>query len=182
MKPESISKTEAIYHRYLAEPFGGKATATITAAHVRAFRTAMLSPRPRRSYDTRSGNPKLRMNADGTPQMITLSRSTTKKAYDLLRRILDLAVVDGAIKSNPVHSVPLPRHAGTARTAATTARGAATIAPTDFKALPLTPAQIATVAEYMTKCSVSRSTPWQSRSAPTPDYEPGNCAGSRSAT
>ncbi|BDH56577.1 tyrosine-type recombinase/integrase [Tsukamurella sp. PLM1] len=148
VKPGSIALSEAIYRRYLAEPFGQKATATITAADVRAFRAAMLSPRPRRSFDTRSGNPTPKLNADGTPKrpkMITLSRSTVKKAYDLLRRILDLAVVDGALKANPVHSVPLPRHAGTARIAVNDDAEAR-----EFKALPLASAQIAAVADYMT--------------------------------
>ncbi|KXO87837.1 hypothetical protein AXK56_15790 [Tsukamurella pulmonis] len=145
VKPGSIKEGEAIYRRYLAEPFGQKATATITAADVRHFRAAMLSPRPARNPDTRSGNPTPKLNADGTPQMVTLSRSTVKKAYDILRRILDLAVIDGALKANPVHSVPLPRHAGTAQIA--TGDDAK---PRDFKALPLTSAQIAAVADYMT--------------------------------
>jgi integrase len=137
VKPRTLSEAEAVYKRYLADAFGQKAIATITAADVRHFRAELLSPRQRRSYDTRSGEPK------PSDKTVTLSRSTVKKAWDCLRRIFDVAVVDGAIKANPVHSVPLPRHAATARTAA------AGDNRTEFKAQPLSPAQVASVADYI---------------------------------
>lgn len=150
VKPRTLSEAEAVYRRYIAETFGQRAIATITAADVRHFRAELLSPRPRRNYDTRSteargGSAALTRDEDGTPQTITLSRSTVKKAWDCLRRIFDVAVVDGAIKANPVLSVPLPRQAATARTASTDDDERA-----EFKALPLAPAQIAAVADYMT--------------------------------
>ncbi|WP_158599283.1 tyrosine-type recombinase/integrase [Williamsia muralis] len=75
---------------------------------------------------------------------MTLSRSTAKHAYDVLRRILDVAVVDGALHANPVHSVPLPRQAATVRTTDPT-----TGEPRVFKASPLTGAQVAAVAGHM---------------------------------
>ncbi|MDL9935480.1 tyrosine-type recombinase/integrase [Gordonia sp. ABSL1-1] len=140
VKPRTVTEAEAVYRRYVADSFGNRAVATITAADVRHFRAELLSPRPERSYDTRSGERRPALNDDGTPRTMTLSRSTVKKAWDVLRRVFDVAVVDGAIKANPALSVPLPRQAATARTDTERA---------DFKALPLTPAQIAAVADYI---------------------------------
>src|ERR1700741_2655272 len=67
--------------------------------------------------------------------MVRLSRSTVKHAFTTLRRILDVAVVDGAITANPCASVPRTR-------------------PTDpdaqpFSARPLTASEIAAVADHI---------------------------------
>lgn len=130
IKPDTITEYEATYRRYIAPEFGSRAVATISSTDVRKFRTALLSPRPRRDYNTRTpateraSRPdsdrtkatKQGRNNDTAPEFITLSRGTAKHAYDALRRILDVAVVDGALPSNPVHSLPFPRrttvHAG----------------------------------------------------------------------
>ncbi|MDP0398912.1 site-specific integrase [Tsukamurella strandjordii] len=134
IKPDTIAEYEATYRRYLAPVFGSRAVATISPTDVRKFRTALLSPRPRRDYNTRTPAEERACRADDAqaeqnnaatkqarstptaPEFITLSRGTAKHAYDALRRILDVAVVDGALPSNPVHSLPFPRrttvHAG----------------------------------------------------------------------
>ncbi|OZG27698.1 site-specific integrase [Williamsia sp. 1138] len=144
VKPRTVRETESVYLRYIAEPFGGRAVASVTAADVRHFRADLLSPRPRRSYDTRSAN-RTEVDPGNATEFVTLSRSTVKHAYDVLRRILDVAVVDGAIHANPVHSVPLPRQAATARTTDPT-----TGKPKEpFKPLPLTGAQVAAVAGHV---------------------------------
>lgn len=143
VKPRTVRETESVYLRYIAEPFGGRAVASLTAADVRHFRADLLSPRPRRSYDTRSAK-RTEVDPSKPTEFVTLSRSTVKHAYDVLRRILDVAVVDGALDANPVHSVPLPRQAATARTTYPTGK------PKEpFKPLPLTGTQVAAVAGHM---------------------------------
>jgi integrase len=144
VKPRTVRKTESVYLRYIAEPFGGRAVASVTAADVRHFRAGLLSPRPRRSYDTRSAK-RAKANPSKPTEFVTLSRSTVKHAYDVLRRILDVAVVDGALNANPVHSVPLPRQAATGRTADSTTGQS----KEPFKPLPLTGAQVASVAGHV---------------------------------
>ncbi|WP_454836198.1 tyrosine-type recombinase/integrase [Rhodococcus qingshengii] len=128
VKPRTLKETKAVYHRYLAEPFGPKAVASITAADVRRFRASLLSPRPKRRY-----------RPDEQPVMVTLARSTVKHAYDVLRRILDVAVVDGAIPANPCHSVRLPR-----KTSAESDKP-------EFAPQPLTSEQISSVADHIAR-------------------------------
>lgn len=142
VKPRTVRETESVYLRYIAEPFGGRAVASVTAADIRHFRADLLSPRPRRSYDTRSEN-REEVDPSKPTELVTLSRSTVKHAYDVLRRILDVAVVDGALDANPVHSVPLPRQAATTRTTDPTGQ------KEPFKPLPLTGAQVAAVAGHI---------------------------------
>ena len=59
-----------------------------------------MQPRPRPAH----ARPKNTTDADA--ETVTLSRSTIKHAFTTLRRILDVAVVDGAITANPSASVP----------------------------------------------------------------------------
>jgi len=73
--------------------------------------------------------------ADADAELVTLSRSTVKHAFTTLRRILDVAVVDGAIAANPCAAVPRTR---------TTDPDAE-----PFTARPLTAAEIAAVAEHI---------------------------------
>lgn len=66
---------------------------------------------------------------------MTLSRSTVKHAFTTLRRILDVAVIDGALTANPCASVP--------RTRATDPDAE------PFTAKPMTAAEIAAVADHI---------------------------------
>lgn len=134
VKPRYAKEVQAVYRRYVEPELGHKAVAAISAADLRRFRGALLSPRPKRSYDTCSANP-ARPDA-----MVKLARTTIKPAWECLQRILDLAVVDGAIPSNPMASVKLPR-----------SNGAANAAPDEepFAAHPLTAQQIGAVAEHI---------------------------------
>jgi integrase len=129
VKPRVLADYRANYRRYVSEPLGDKAVTSITAADVRAFRAALLTPRPRPAHMRRKGT------ADDAAEPVTLSRSTFKHATETLRRVLDVAVVDGAIPSNPCHSVPRIRK-------------------TDpdaepFSARPLTASEIAAVADHI---------------------------------
>lgn len=129
VKPRYARETEAVYKRYIADTFATRAVASITAADIRRFRADLLSPRPKRSY-----------RPDEPVEMVTLARTTIKPAYDVLRRILDVAVVDGAIPANPVHSVPLGRT--TATVDADTP---------EFEPRPLTAEQVGAVTDHIAR-------------------------------
>lgn len=129
VKPSYARETEAVYRQYIADAFATQAVASITAADIRRFRAELLSPRPKRSY-----------RPDEPVEMATLARTTIKPAYDVLRRILDVAVVDGAILANPVHSVPLGRT--TATVDADTP---------EIEARPLTAEQVGAVADQIAR-------------------------------
>jgi integrase len=129
VKPRVLADYRANYRRYISEPLGDRAVASITAADVRRWRAALISPRPRPAHARPKGL------ADVEAELMTLSRSTVKHAFTTLRRILDLAVVDGAITANPCASVPRTR---------------TTDPDTEpFTARPLTAEQIAAVADYI---------------------------------
>lgn len=64
-----------------------------------------MQPRPRPSH----ARPKAMTDADS--KLVTLSRSMVKHAFETLRRILDVAVVDGALTANPCAAVPRTRMA-----------------------------------------------------------------------
>ena len=98
-----LADYRANYRRYVGEPLGDKAVAAITAADVRRWRADVMAPRPRPAHARAKGN------ADTDAEMVRLSRSTVKHAFTTLRRILDVAVVDGAITANPCASVPRTR-------------------------------------------------------------------------
>ncbi|MDQ1202703.1 tyrosine-type recombinase/integrase [Rhodococcus sp. SORGH_AS_0303] len=134
VKPRYAKEVQSVYRRYVEGSLGNKPVAAITAADLRRFRAELLSPRPKRSYDTRSAAP-----AQPT-EMVTLARTTIKPAWECLQRILDLAVVDGAIPSNPMLSAKLPR-----------SNGAASAAPGEepFTARPMTAQQIGAVADHI---------------------------------
>ena len=127
VKPRVLADYRANYRRYIAEPLGDRAVATVTAADVRRWRAELMEPRPRPAHAQPKGT------ADA--ELVTLSRSTVKHAFETLRRILDVAVVDSAITANPCASVPRAR-------------------PTDpdaepFSARPLAASEIAAVADHI---------------------------------
>ena len=106
VKPRVLADYRANYRRYVAEPLGDKAVATINAADVRSFRAALMAPRPRPTHMRPKGI------VDASAELVTLSRSTVKHATDTPRRILDVAVVDGAITENRErrYQYPSDRH------------------------------------------------------------------------
>jgi integrase len=65
-----------------------------------------------------------------------LARGTIKHAFDVFRRVLDVAVQDGAIPANPAAAVPLPRRN-------------ATVDVEPFAPHPLTGEQVAAVAAHI---------------------------------
>lgn len=131
VKPRVLADYRANYRRYVAEPLGHKAVASITAADVRRWRAELMTPRPRPAH----ARPKGTRDADAA--QVTLSRSTITHAFTTLRRILDVAVVDGAITANPCASVP--------RTRATNPDAE------PFTARPLSAAEIAAVADHVAR-------------------------------
>lgn len=129
VKPRVLADYRANYRRYVAEPLGDKAVASITAADVRRWRAELMELRARPAHARPKGT------TDADAELVTLSRSTVKHAFTTLRRILDVAVIDGAITANPCASVPQTR-------------------PTDpdaelFTARPLTAEQTAAVADHI---------------------------------
>jgi integrase len=129
VKPRVLADYRANYRRYVSDPLGERAVATITAADVRRWRAELMEPRPRPAH----GRPKGTTGAEA--DQVTLSRSTVKHAFETLRRILDVAVVDGALTANPCASVPRTR----------TADPDAEL----FAVRSLTAAEIAAVAEHI---------------------------------
>lgn len=129
VKPRVLADYRANYRRYVSEPLGDRAVASITAADVRRWRADLMSPRPRPAHARPKGT------ADADAELVTLSRSTVKHAFTTLRRILDVAVIDGAITANPCASVP--------RTRATDPDAQ------PFTAQPLTASEIAAVADHI---------------------------------
>lgn len=129
VKPRVLADYRANYRRYVAEPLGERPVATITAADVRRWRAELMEPRPRPTHARPKGT------TDADADRVTLSRSTIKHAFTTLRRILDVAVIDGAITANPCASVP--------RTRATDPDAE------PFAARPLSAAEIAAVAEHI---------------------------------
>ncbi len=129
VKPRVLTDYRANYRRYVAESFGDRAVATITAADVRRWRAELMQPRPRPAH----ARPKAMTDAES--DSVTLSRSTVKHAFETLRRILDVAVVDGALTANPCAAVP--------RTRATNPDAE------PFTARPLSAPEIAAVADHI---------------------------------
>lgn len=129
VKPRVLADYRANYRRYLARAFADRAVASITAADVRRWRADLMAPRPRPAHARPKGT------ADADSELLTLSRSTVKHAFETLRRIFDVAVVDGALSANPCASVPKMR--------------ATDPDAEPFTARPLTAAEIAAVADHI---------------------------------
>lgn len=103
VKPRTLADYRANYRRYISNVLGDNAVATITSADVRRFRAELLAPRPRPAHARPKGV------TDDDAEQVTLSRSTVKHAIETLRRILDVAVTDGAISANPCAALPRSR-------------------------------------------------------------------------
>ncbi|OBF82309.1 integrase [Mycobacterium sp. 852002-51163_SCH5372311] len=136
--PSTIEDYGKIYRRHIAAVFGSKPVASITTADVARFRANLLAPHEQRSFVTRG---KARRKPTTTPRTGLVSRSpkTVKHIVGTLKRILDVAVDDQAIPSNPV--VAGRRH--------TTKRRAASNGKAPFKHRPLAGNEVAAIYDYV---------------------------------
>lgn len=144
MEPTTIEGYDKLYRTHIAPVFGSKPVAAITAADVDSFRAALFAPHPRRSFVTRGmAKGRAASGPDTAPStcLVTRSPKTVKHIVGTLKRILDVAVRDGAIDANPV--LPGPRR--------TTKRRARVAGERSFKHRPLTPNQIASVSDWITR-------------------------------
>lgn len=136
--PSTIEGYEKLYRRHIADVFGSKPVASITTADVARFRAALLAPHPQRSFVTR-GMARRKPPTPGTG-LVSRSPKTVKHIVGTLKRILDVAVDDQAIPSNPV--VAGRRHS--------TKRRAATGGKAPFKHRPLTGNEVAAISDWIT--------------------------------
>jgi integrase len=143
MEPTTIEGYEKLYRTHIAPVFGSKPVAAITAADVDSFRASLFAPHKRRSFVTRG---KARASAASesitppAPVVVTRSPKTGKHIVGTLKRMLDVAVRDGAVLSNPV--LPGPRRTTKRRTAAGTQ---------PFAHHPLTANQVAAVHDWIAR-------------------------------
>lgn len=134
--PSTIQDYGKIYRRHIAAAFGSKPVAAIITADVAQFRGKLLTPQPQRSFVTR-GKPRRKPTTPGTG-LVTGSPKTVKH-IGTLKRILDVAVDNQAIPSNPV--VAGRRH--------TTKRHAASNGKAPFKHRPLVSGEVAAIYDYI---------------------------------
>ncbi|MGV0721545.1 site-specific integrase [Mycolicibacterium elephantis] len=132
--PTTIEGYERQYRTHIAPVFGTRPVASITTADVARFRAQLLAPHPERSYVTR-GVPRTKRN----PVTVQRSPKTVKHIVGTLKRILDVAVDDQAVPSNPV--VAGRRH--------TTKRRAASNGKAPFRHRPLASNEVAAVYDWI---------------------------------
>ncbi|WP_249266790.1 site-specific integrase [Mycobacterium colombiense] len=134
----TIEDYAKIYRRHIAAEFGSKPVAAITTADVARFRASLLAPHPQRSFVTRG---KARRKPTTTPRtgLVTRSPKTVKHIVGTLKRILDVAVDDQAIPSNPV--IAGRRHS--------TKRRVASNGKAPFKHRPLASNEIAALHDWI---------------------------------
>lgn len=141
--PATIEGYAKIYRTHIAPVFGSKPVASITTADVTAFRAALLAPHERRSFVTRGKpDPKRKPASPGTSDVVR-SPKTVKHIVGTLKRILDTAVDDQAIQSNPVVA-GRRRHSTKRKTSSARAAGGTT-----FAHHPLSANQVATVTDWI---------------------------------
>jgi integrase len=137
MESDTVEGYEKLYRTHIAPEFGSKPVAAITAADVDRFRASLFAPHERRSFITRGkADPK---RTTSPAKVVHRSPKTVKHIVGTLKRILDVAVRDGAVSSNPV--LPGPRR--------TTKRRTATAGTKPFVHHPLTANQVAALHDYI---------------------------------
>jgi integrase len=95
----------AIYRAHIGPLFGSTPVASITTADVARFRAQLLAPHAERSYVTRGqSRPNPKGSKPSKRRTVTRSPKTVKHIVGTLKRILDTALDDRAIESNPVVS------------------------------------------------------------------------------
>jgi integrase len=135
IEPSTIQDYEKIYRRHIGPVFGSRPVAAITTADVARFRAQLLAPHQQRSFVTR-GQQRQR---PAKPVLVTRSPKTVKHIVGTLKRILDLAVDDQAVPSNPV--VAGRRH--------TTKRRVTSNGKAPFKHRPLTGTEVAAIQDWI---------------------------------
>jgi integrase len=125
------------YRRHIAAVFGQRPVASITTADVARFRAELLAPHQERDYVTRG----VASPTTASKKRATVQRSpkTVKHIIGTLKRMLDVAVDDQAIPSNPV--VAGRRHSTKRRTIA---NGKA-----PFKHRPLASNEVAAIHDWI---------------------------------
>lgn len=129
----------AIYRTHIGPVFGSTPVAGITTADVARFRAQLLAPHAERSYVTRGqarSKPKTAKR-----RTVTRSPKTVKHIIGTLKCILDTALDDRAIESNPV--VVGRRH--------TTKRQANANGKQPFKHRPLSSSQVAALHDWIAR-------------------------------
>jgi integrase len=138
MEPNTIEGYEKLYRTHIAPVFGSKPVAATTAADVDRFRASLFAPHERRSFVTRGQADPKRKTVPGT-RVVTRSPKTVKHIVGTLKRILDVAVRDGAVSSNPV--LPGPRR--------TTKRRSSGDNRKPFKHQPLSANEVAALHDHV---------------------------------
>jgi integrase len=110
VKARTLTEYRRLYDTYVAPEFATRAVGAVAPADARRFRAELVNR--------------------------GLARGTVKHAFDVFRRVLDVAVQDGAIPANPAASVPLPRRNATGDAE-------------PFTPHPLTAEQVAAVAQHI---------------------------------
>ncbi|NVN51621.1 site-specific integrase [Mycolicibacterium hippocampi] len=115
-----------IYRRHIADRFGGRPVGSILPSDVSSWFSDLLAGESNRY--TPDSDPE-------APEFAKRDPKTAKQALGVLRRICNVAVLDSAITANPalVKLTTSSKRNGRRR----------------FKHCPLTPAQIATLADYI---------------------------------
>lgn len=169
----TIEGYEKIYRTHIGPLFGSKPVAAITTADVMSFRANLLAPHPRRhsseyreTAHTSSSAPRTSLASDAKPTpLVTRSPKTVKHIVGTLKRILDVAVDDQAIPSNPV----------VANRRRTTKRQRAAGDKAPFKHHPLTANQVAAVHDWIaTEHLMTREEANSSGAAGSTYTRPGN--------
>jgi len=129
----TIEGYEKIYRVHIGPAFGSRPVASITTAQIDAFRATLLAPH-QHSFVTR-GKP----SSKTKPRTVYRSPKTVRHIVGTLKRILDTALRDQAIPSNPV----------VAARRTTTKRRNTVDGKAPFSHHPLTASQVAAVHEYI---------------------------------
>jgi hypothetical protein len=161
----------AIYRAHIGPVFGSTPVASITTADVARFRAQLLAPHAERSFVTRGQpRPKPKGSKPANRRTVTRSPKTVKHIVGTLKRMLDTALDDRAIDSNPV--VSGRRH--------TTKRRAGD--KSAFKHRPLSSSQERRCMTGLPASGTTRCTRWRCCSRRTAACGQLSCKGCNSAT
>lgn len=120
-----------LYHSHIADTFGNRPIGSILPSDVASWFSTLLAGESNR-YEKSHNTPATALTQQR--EFAKRNPKTAKQALGVLRRICNVAVLDGAIGSNPTH---IKLNVSTKRRA------------NSFRHLPLTPAQIGALADYV---------------------------------
>ena len=95
LKPSTLATTKNAWENHVKPLWGERAIATIQPSEVQSWLSTMT----------------VRGFRKGEEIQVPASASMVRKAHAVLAQILDMAVVDGKLKSNPARGVKLPKKA-----------------------------------------------------------------------